>query len=77
MVVGGIWSLIELAKPLIDGIRSSFTAYSHLEIGINIPREEQDFPIKYVLIALLALLIPVFHNSYLLQKRKIFSKYQN
>ena len=60
MVVGGIWSLIILAKPLIDGIRSSISAYSHFGENSDIPREEQDFPIKYVFIALLALLIPVF-----------------
>jgi len=60
MVVGGIWSLIELAKPLIEGIRSSIAAYSKLGKDTNIPREEQDFPIHYVFIALLALLIPVF-----------------
>ena len=29
---------------------------------IDIPKEEQDFPIKYVLISLLALLIPVFFH---------------
>ncbi len=60
MVVGGIWSLIKLAKPLINGIRSSITAYSKLGVNTEIPREEQDFPIKYVFIALLALLVPVY-----------------
>ena len=60
MVVGGIWSLIKLAKPLIDGIRSSISVYSQIGNNVEIPREEQDFPIKYVFIALLALLIPVF-----------------
>ena len=60
MVVGGIWSLIKLAKPLIDGIRSSIRAYSQIGNNGAIPREERDFPIKYVFLALLALLIPVF-----------------
>ena len=60
MVVGGIWSLIKLAKPLIDGIRSSINAYSQIGNNVEIPREEQDFPIKYVFLALLALLLPVF-----------------
>jgi putative OPT family oligopeptide transporter len=60
MVVGGIWSLIKLAKPLVNGIRSSISAYSQTGNNVEIPREEQDFPIKYVFIALLALLIPVF-----------------
>jgi putative OPT family oligopeptide transporter len=60
MVIGGIWSLIKLAKPLFDGIRSSISAYSHFADSSDIPREEQDFPIKYVCIALLALLLPIF-----------------
>lgn len=60
MVVGGIWSLIKLAKPLINGIRSSMSVYSQIGNNVEIPREEQDFPIKYVFLALLALLIPVF-----------------
>ncbi len=60
MVVGGIWSLINLGKPLIAGLRSSITAYSHFEGNTNIPKEEQDFPIKFVFIAILALLVPVF-----------------
>ena len=45
MVVGGIWSLIILAKPLFNGIRSSISAYSHFGENSDIPREEQDFPI--------------------------------
>ncbi len=60
MVVGGIWSLIKLFKPLIIGIKSSLTAYSKIQNGETIKREENDIPIKYVGIALLVLMIPVF-----------------
>ena len=60
MVVGGIWSLIKLAKPLISGISSSIIAYSNTTSNTEIALEEQDVPIKYVLILLLALLIPIF-----------------
>ena len=60
MVVGGIWSLINLLKPLIDGIKSSLDAVKKANQGALIPREEQDFPINYVGMALAALLIPVF-----------------
>ena len=60
MVVGGIWSLVKLAKPLFDGVRSSISAYSNFADSSDIPIEEQDFPIKYVCLALLALLFPVF-----------------
>lgn len=60
MVVGGIWSLIKLFKPLIIGIQASIKAYSSVQDGETLPREERDIPIKYVAIALLVLMIPVF-----------------
>ena len=60
MVVGGIWSLIKLFNPLVTGIKASLRAYSKKSSGEVIPREEQDIPIKYVGLALLVLLVPVF-----------------
>ena len=60
MVIGGIWSLIKLFKPLTLGIRSSMRAYGALKSGEVVIREENDIPIKYVGLALLVLLIPVF-----------------
>ena len=60
MVVGGIWSLIKLAKPLVSGMKASLDSMKHANEGKTIAREEQDFPIKYVGYALLVLLIPVF-----------------
>jgi len=60
MVVGGIWSLIKLFKPLMLGIKASLRAYSSVQSGEILKREERDIPIKYVGIALLVLMIPVF-----------------
>lgn len=60
MVVGGIWSLIKLFNPLMLGIKSSLKAYSKIKDGHTPKREENDIPIKYVGIALLVLMIPVF-----------------
>jgi putative OPT family oligopeptide transporter len=60
MVVGGIWSLIKLFKPLMLGIQASLRAYSSVQNGEVLKREENDIPIKYVAIALLVLMIPVF-----------------
>ncbi len=60
MVVGGIWSLIKLFKPLMLGIKASLRAYSSVQSGEVLKREENDIPIKYVGIALLVLMIPVF-----------------
>ncbi|HIA31363.1 MAG TPA: hypothetical protein EYN82_07245, partial [Candidatus Marinimicrobia bacterium] len=60
MVVGGIWSLIKLFKPLVAGIQASLEAVRQKDRGNDIPREEKDFPINYVGMALVGLLIPVF-----------------
>ena len=60
MVVGGVWSLIKLFKPLIVGIKASIDAVKNQKSNNDIPLEERDVPINYVGIALIALLAPVF-----------------
>ena len=60
MVVGGIWSLVKLFKPLIEGIKASLNALKNRDSGSDIAKEENDIPINYVGIALLILIIPVF-----------------
>lgn len=62
MVVGGIWALISLAKPLKDGIVSSWEAVQKARSGdsADIPRTEQDMPINYVLWGIIGLGIPIF-----------------
>ena len=41
MVVGGIWSLIKLFKPLIAGIQASLDAVKHANTGGDLPRKEK------------------------------------
>jgi len=60
MVVGGIWSVINLFKPLVAGVKSSLAAYKNRNSGIVVDRHEKDIPINWVLIALLISVIPVF-----------------
>ena len=62
MVVGGIWSIIQLAKPLIESIRLSSKTLQ--EDSDNIALEERDLPINYVFIGILALLIPICLTYY-------------
>ena len=57
MVVGGIWSVIQLAKPLIESIQLSLKTLQ--ENSDNISLEERDLPINYVFIAILAMLAPI------------------
>ena len=60
MVVGGIWSLITLFKPLVNGIKASLEAVKKSKLTTDLPRHEQDFPINYVGMFLAVLLIPVY-----------------
>nr|WP_240894726.1 oligopeptide transporter, OPT family [Fodinibius halophilus] len=62
MVVGGVWALVSLAKPLKDGIASSWEAVKQAksEDGPEVLRTEKDMPINYVLWGIVALAIPIF-----------------
>ena len=60
MMVGGLWSLISLARPLIDGVRSSIQAYRDSRDGASILRTEFDTPINYVFIVVVLSTIPLF-----------------
>ena len=60
MMVGGLWSLISLARPLIDGVRSSIQAYRDSRDGGSILRTEFDTPINYVFIVVVLSTIPLF-----------------
>ncbi|MFP8489313.1 OPT family oligopeptide transporter [Gracilimonas sp. Q87] len=62
MVVGGVWALISLAKPLVDGIKSSMAAVKQLKKGgsASVPRTEQDTPINIVIWGVIGLAIPIF-----------------
>jgi len=62
MVVGGIWALISLAKPLKDGILSSWEAVKRARSGegADMLRTEKDMPINYVLWGIVGLAVPIF-----------------
>ncbi|HNP35753.1 MAG TPA: oligopeptide transporter, OPT family [Woeseiaceae bacterium] len=60
MMIGGLWSLISLAKPLMDGMRSSMEAYRHAKGGGTALRTEFDTPMNYVFIVVLLSIIPLF-----------------
>ncbi|MDP6907649.1 MAG: oligopeptide transporter, OPT family [Candidatus Marinimicrobia bacterium] len=57
MVVGGIWSVIQLAKPLIESIQLSLKTLG--ENSDSIPLEERDLPINYVFMAIVLMLAPI------------------
>ncbi len=61
MMVGGLWSLISLAKPLWQGVKASISAYKASKgEGGGVARTEFDTPIHYVGIVVLLAIVPVF-----------------
>ncbi len=66
MVVGGIWALINLRSPIVKGVKKSLAAYKKgsPESKEVVPRTEQDAPMKWVGIALLLSLFPIFGVYY-------------
>jgi len=62
MIIGGLWALISLAGPLINGVKASIEAYKETKSGAekHIARTEFDTPINYVLLVVLIAIIPLF-----------------
>ncbi len=62
MIVGGVWSLISLTRPLLDGVKASLSAYraSRSAAGQAVLRTEFDTPINFVAIAVALAVIPLF-----------------
>lgn len=62
MLVGGIWTVIRLMKPIYLGIKASIVAVKKSSSGQApvIPRTEKDMPLKYVLFGIIAVAVCVF-----------------
>ena len=66
MLVGGFWSLISLAGPLVEGIRSSLRVYkrSRSDETVSLPRTERDMPFQIVALTVLVASVPLFFAFY-------------
>ncbi|WKE65356.1 oligopeptide transporter, OPT family [Gallaecimonas kandeliae] len=65
MMVGGLWSLITLAKPLWDGVKASLHVYKTAKNnGGKVLRTEFDMPIPYVGTLILVSIIPLYAIFY-------------
>jgi len=61
MLVGGLWTIIQLRDPLINGIKSGLKAYRNAsDKNETIQRTEKDMPIKWVLILIAVSVVPLF-----------------
>jgi putative OPT family oligopeptide transporter len=60
MVVGGLWALISLAKPITTAIKKGFAALRDRDVNVKPLRTERDMPMGQVIIAIGAMIIPIF-----------------
>lgn len=59
MLIGGLWSLIDMRHSLLDGIRSARAA--HVDGGWeNQPETERELPMNWVIGGVLTLIVPIF-----------------
>lgn len=61
IATAAIWTLIVLARPMVDGIRASLAAMKHVRggQGHTLPRVERDIPFHYVMAFAAVLLVPL------------------
>lgn len=60
MLVGGLWAIISLVKPIITAVKNGLAAIRNKTGGANAIRTERDMPMGHVLIAIVAMIIPIF-----------------
>ena len=62
MLIGGLWTLCTLFKPVINSMAASMTSLRDIRLGKKTEylRTERDIPIHYVFIAAAILLVPIF-----------------
>ncbi|HVI57420.1 MAG TPA: oligopeptide transporter, OPT family [Luteimonas sp.] len=58
MLIGGVWTLFSLRKSLASGIKSGFAA-ARKGAGKIVAETERDLPMKWMLVALVAFVVPL------------------
>jgi putative OPT family oligopeptide transporter len=58
MLIGGVWTLFSLRKSLASGIKSGFAA-ARKGTGKIVAETERDLPMKWMLVALVAFVVPL------------------
>ena len=61
MLIGGLWTIFAMRKSLFSGIKSGLKAYQALGRGEgDIERTEKDMSMKWILILIIASIVPLF-----------------
>jgi putative OPT family oligopeptide transporter len=58
MLIGGVWTLFSLRKSLLSGVKSGFAA-ARKGTGVAVAETERDLPMKWMLVALVAFVVPL------------------
>jgi putative OPT family oligopeptide transporter len=61
MLIGGLWTMALLIKPIMQGLHSSFSSLKTIKTKgyAALPKHERDIPIHYTLVLLAILIIPL------------------
>ncbi len=61
MVIGGLWTILHMRKSLLSGIASGLKAYRDMAGGqAEIARTEKDMPMKWVMVLIVASVVPLY-----------------
>lgn len=61
MLIGGLWTIFKMRGSLLSGMKSGLKAYQAMGQGTTeIERTEKDLPMKWILILIVASIVPLF-----------------
>jgi len=61
MLVGGLWTIFHMRASLLSGITSGLKAYRNVATNqSDIPRTEKDMPMKWILVLIIASVVPLY-----------------
>ncbi len=60
MVIGGLWALINLRKPISDAFNQGISAFKRNKDAAKTIRTQQDISMPYVIAAVIFMIIPIF-----------------
>lgn len=60
MVIGGLWALVSLARPIAAAVKNGFDALRQSRTAVKAIRTERDMPMGQVVIAIGAMIVPIF-----------------
>ncbi len=63
MLIGGLWTVFQMRGSIFSGIKSGLAAYQNVAgtgQNVQIPRTERDMPMKWILVLIIASVVPLF-----------------